>query len=211
MTENLLITQLELGDMANFTYIIADKNTREAAVVDPSDDTDAILTAAQKDNLTIIAVLLTHGHYDHVGGADKLAGDFKIPVYLSKHEFFAYIPKCRNLTRTADGEKIKIGELSAEVLDTPGHTPGCQCFLVEGNLFTGDTLFIDAAGRTDFPGGNSSTLFKSLARIKTLPDTTMIWPGHNYGAVSHATLGVLKNKNPFLAAHDEQDLQNSLG
>ncbi|MBF0122590.1 MAG: MBL fold metallo-hydrolase [Candidatus Omnitrophica bacterium] len=199
MGEIALVIQLELGDMANFTYIIADKNTREAAVIDPSDDTDAILRAAKKENLTIIAVLLTHGHYDHVGGADKLASTLKIPVYLSKDEFFAYVPRCKNLTRTDEKTKITIGNLNVEILSTPGHTPGCQSFLVEENLFTGDTLFVDAVGRTDFPGGSSATLFQSLARIKKLPDTTIIWPGHNYGAVSHATLGVLKKENPFLA------------
>ena len=207
---NLSITQLELGDMANFTYIIADKNSRKAAVVDPSDDTNAILKATQKDNLEITSVLLTHGHYDHVGGADKLASQFNIPVYLSKDEFFAYIPKCRNITRTNEETTIPIGALNVKILATPGHTPGCQCFLIEGNLFSGDTLFIDAVGRTDFPGGNSSTLFKSLARIKQLPDSTMIWPGHNYGAVSHATLGVLKKQNPFLATEHKQDLQDFL-
>ncbi len=195
---NLSIIQLELGNMANFSYIVADKASGKAAVIDPDNDTDAILKAAQKDSLEITSVLLTHGHYDHVGGADTLAEKFNIPVYLSKDEFFAYIPKCRNLTRTDERTKIKIGEIDVRIMATPGHTPGCQCFHVGNDLFTGDTLFVDAIGRTDFPGGNSSIMFQSLARIKALPDATMIWPGHNYGAVTHAPLGVLKQQNPYL-------------
>lgn len=205
MAQNISVIQLQLGDMANFTYIIADKDTRNAAVVDPADDTDAILTAAQKSDLAITSVLLTHGHYDHVGGADNLAGQFNIPVYLSKDEFFAYIPRCRNLTRTGEDTKIMIGGIEAAILATPGHTPGSQCFLVEGNLFTGDTLFVDAVGRSDLPGGNSRTLLKSLDRIKALPDTTIIWPGHDYGDVTHAALGVLKKTNPYLATTQRQN------
>jgi glyoxylase-like metal-dependent hydrolase (beta-lactamase superfamily II) len=90
-----------------------------------------------------------------------------------------------------------------ECLYTPGHTPGCQCFLVEGNLFTGDTLFIDAVGRTDFPGGSGRALLKSLQRIKQLPDNTMIWPGHHYGEPAHEELGVLKLTNPYLIDNSE--------
>jgi glyoxylase-like metal-dependent hydrolase (beta-lactamase superfamily II) len=156
-----------------------------------------------KNQLQLSAVLLTHGHYDHVGGADELARTAAVPVYLSEHETPFYTPACQGLTRTRDGEKIKVGSLEVECLYTPGHTPGGQCFLVEGNLFTGDTLFIDAVGRTDLPGGNARAMVKSLQKIKLLPADTIIWPGHHYGEPAHEKLGVLKHSHPYLAGDSE--------
>lgn len=211
MTDTLKVIQLELGDMANYSYLVADTQRGEAAIIDPQDDIAPFLKAAEKDSLKITAVLLTHGHYDHVGGAEALAARFNIPVYLSEHEASFYTPRCRNMKRTADGEKIVLGGISIECIHTPGHTPGCQCFLMNGHLFTGDTLFVDAVGRTDLPGGSSAVLFKSLQRIKRLPDATIIWPGHNYGAVSHQTLLRLKEDNPFLASDDERMFRDFLG
>ena len=153
------------------------------------------------------SIVNTHGHYDHVVGVDKVDG----PVYLSDKEAASYTPQVKNYMRTKDGEKISLGSFAVECVYTPGHTPGCQCFLVDGNLFTGDTLFIDAVGRTDFPGGSSAVLFKSLQRIKKLPDTTMIWPGHHYGAVPHESLGRLKQHNPFLICEDVEEFEGYLG
>jgi hydroxyacylglutathione hydrolase len=203
---NLIIRQLELGEMANYNYVLGDKSTGAAAVVDPGDDTDILIAEITKEGLKLCAVLLTHGHFDHVGGAAELTAKFDVPAYLSKKESLFYTPRCKNLKRTQDNEKIALGSLSVECLHTPGHTPGGQCFLVEGNLFTGDTLFIDAVGRTDIPGGNTRALIKSLQRIKELPDDTMIWPGHHYGEPPHEKLGILKRTNPYLARGAEADL-----
>jgi len=199
MKSNLIILQLELGPLDNYNYILGDRATGEAAIIDPSDQVAPLLDALKEHKLKLSAILLTHGHYDHVGGVDELTKMMPIPVYLSEHEAFFYTPKCPGLTRTKDGEKIMMGSLEVECLHTPGHTPGCQCFLVEGNLFTGDTLFIDAIGRTDFPGGNGRAMVKSLQRIKMLPDDTVIWPGHHYGEPAHEKLGELKRSNPYLA------------
>ena len=194
-----IIRQFELGRMANFTYFLGDSECRAIAVIDPGDDVDFLLKAAQKEGLQIESVLLTHGHYDHVGGVAELTTDLGIPAYLSEHEAPFYTPACQRLLRTKDSEKLRVGTIEVECLHTPGHTPGCQCFYANGNLFTGDTLFVDAVGRTDFPGGSSSALFQSLQRIKALPDGTIVWPGHNYGATTQAALGQLKVENPFLA------------
>jgi hydroxyacylglutathione hydrolase len=202
--KDLIIRQLELGLMANYNYILGDKSTGEAAVIDPGDDYDILVQEIRKAGLKLAAVLLTHGHFDHVGGVADLAAEYGIPVYLSEHEPPLLTPRCKNLKRTRGGEKIALGSLVVECLHTPGHSPGGQCFLVDGNLFTGDTLFIDAVGRTDIPGGNTRALINSLQKIKQLPDGTVIWPGHHYGEPSHETLGVLKLSNPYLAGNSEQ-------
>lgn len=196
----LIVIQMELGIMANFTYIIADPISRKAMLIDPADDKKSILAKIQDDSLLLSGILLTHGHFDHTGGAKTLASEYNIPVYLSTHEAKYYTPDCPHLTFVNDSQKIPLGELFIECLHTPGHTPGCQCFLIDQNLFTGDTLFVDAIGRTDFPGGDPKALFESLQKIKQLPDNTMTWPGHNYGATTCGQLGDLKKSNPFLAS-----------
>jgi len=195
---SIFIKQLLLGDMENFTYIVGDKDAGAAFIVDPSAPQSVILRELKAEKLELKGVLLTHGHYDHVVDVDK----FDVPVYLSEAESPLYTPDVKESIRTGDAQKIVLGSFNVECLHTPGHTPGCQCFLVDGNLFTGDTLFMDAVGRTDFPGGSTKILFESLQRIKRLPSTTMVWPGHNYGTVAHETLGSLKKYNPFLVCTD---------
>ncbi|MBF0484892.1 MAG: MBL fold metallo-hydrolase [Candidatus Omnitrophica bacterium] len=211
MKDHLYIQQIELGELQNFNYLLGDKGTREIAIIDPSEETDVLLDLAAKDNLQIVAILLTHGHFDHVGGVVDLVDRLEIPVYLSKREAPFYTPDCRLLKKTENHEKIRIGGITVECLHTPGHTPGCQCFLAEGNLFTGDTLFISAIGRSDFPGGNTVELFQSLELIKKLPDSTLIWPGHNYGRLTTDTLKNLKQNNPYLGCSTEEEFLNLAG
>ena len=200
----LFIKQLLIGDMENYTYILADKDCADAFVIDPSGPFAGIGAELKKNGLRLKGILLTHGHYDHVVGVDKA----DVPVYLSRHEAPFYTPGAKDLVRTDDGQSLTLGAFMVVCLHTPGHTPGCQCFLAEGNIFTGDTLFIDAVGRTDFPGGDPDALFRSLQAIKALPDKTMVWPGHHYGAVPYETLGSLKKYNPFLACADERKFRS---
>ncbi len=207
MAHDLLVKQLLLGSMQNFTYVVGDKQAKAAFVIDPSGPWHDIALPLKEEGLELKGILLTHGHYDHVVGVDKV----DVPVYLSKKEAIFYTPHARELIRTGNGEKIDLGMFSLECLHTPGHAPGCQCFLVDGNLFTGDTLFMEAVGRTDFPGGDAKAMFESLQLIKRLPDATEVWPGHHYGQLMHASLSQVKKRNQFLACDDKDQFVNSFG
>lgn len=198
MAQGLYIRQMLLSDLDNFTYILADKVSGAACVIDPAAACAVVMDVLQKEKFSLQMVLLTHGHYDHVVDVDK----FDVPVHLSAAEADLYLPAARQLVRTPDGAKIRLGPFVVECLHTPGHTPGCQCFLVDGNLFTGDTLFMGAVGRTDFPGGDARQLFHSLQRLKSMPATTRVWPGHNYGSGRSGTIAEMKRHNPYFACED---------
>lgn len=196
---SLVLEQIEIGPMGNFIYFLGDKKTGEIAVVDPAWDADFILGEARRRKLSIKTILLTHGHFDHTNAIDGLLKATRIPVYISAGEAKFQTPHCPNLKKTRNDEIITIGSIEIRCLHTPGHTPGCQCFLTEGNLLTGDTLFIEGIGRCDLPGGDTQAMYHSLYDIiMKLPDATVIYPGHQYGPVSSASLGEQKKTNPYL-------------
>lgn len=209
----LILEQMEIGPMNNFIYFLGDAQSGQIAVVDPAWDVNFLRKQAKEKGYTIVAIFLTHGHPDHVQGLDALLKTHDVPVYLSKHEAQFYTPDCKNLIKVDDHEKLKIGNIEFECLHTPGHTPGCQCFKYKDVLISGDTLFIDGCGRCDLPGGNARTMYASLANvILKLPDTTVIYPGHNYGEVAFATLADQKKTNPYLQAKNlEHFLSERMG
>jgi hydroxyacylglutathione hydrolase len=193
------IRQLELGPMANFAYLIEDPSSKECAAVDPAWDLKALLDAADEDGCRITRILATHGHADHVNGAGDLSRRLEVPVHIHAADAAA-LRGLKRLETAADGQKIAVGGLSVEALHTPEHTEGSQCFLVEGALLTGDTLFIGACGRTDLPGSDPEKMYRSLRRLAGLPDGTVIWPGHAYAPESSAPMGVERRRNPYLRA-----------
>ena len=152
----LLIEQFELGPMANYIYFIGDKETKEIVVVDPAWDVNFIRDKAQEAGLTIKGALITHGHPDHTNGINKLLETHDIPVYVSKEEASFYKPIGENIIEVDATFNLDVGNVHIDFLHTPGHTPGSQCFLVNGNLVAGDTLFLDGCGRCDLPGGTIS-------------------------------------------------------
>jgi hydroxyacylglutathione hydrolase len=213
ISPRLILKQVQLGPMMNFVYLIGCAETGEAAVVDPAWDVPAIMKAAGAADLTIKRILLTHAHPDHMNGLEELLQATDARVYLHSDEVnymkevasFFRVPtdflntRSGNFQAVTDGDEIKVGRLPVKILHTPGHTPGSQCFYVEKNLVSGDTLFIDGCGRVDLPGGDPEKMWWSLNRkLKALEDDTVLYPGHNYSDRVSSTLGEQKRVNPYL-------------
>jgi len=203
---DVIFQQMAVGPMGNLIYFIGDATTNEVLVVDPAWDVDFLLREAQKKNYTITGVFLTHGHGDHTNGLDEMISQIDVPVYFSKHEGALYKSDSMKAVEIDDHDKITVGNLQMECLHTPGHSLGCQCLKYNDILITGDTLFIDGCGRCDLPGGNAKAMYHTLYEIiLKLSDTTMIYPGHDYGPVKCASLSDQKNTNPYLRCRNMEE------
>ena len=196
---SIYLKQVELGPMQNFVYLVGCPTQKEVAVVDPGWDSGRILAEAERDGMKITSILVSHAHFDHVNVLHELLAKTDAKVYLQKDEVpFLKVPKM-NLKPVSSGDQVQIGGVEIEFIHTPGHTPGSQCFHVGGKLISGDTLFINACGRTDLPGGDPEKLYYSLTqRLMRLPDETILYPGHNYADRPTSTLKDEKENNPFL-------------
>jgi hydroxyacylglutathione hydrolase len=209
MNPSLYFKQLEMGPMQNYVYLLGSLQTRKVAVVDAAWEIDTILKVAAKDDVEITHAFVTHTHPDHVGGrfaGVEIAGvtelltkcKAKVVVHKAEAENLKGLAPS-DLLKTDSGDKIDVGGLEIQLLHTPGHTPGSQCFLVDDRIISGDTLFIDACGRVDFPGGNAEQMYYSLTqKLMALPDDTILFPGHNYAQKTQDTLGEQKKTNPYL-------------
>ena len=220
----LIIEQIEIGPMKNYTYIIGSRETREVAIVAPAWDIDLLVKHLQEIDYTLAAALATHYHPDHVGGSfsghnvegvAQLLGVNPVKVYAHKSEADG-IKKVTeisetDLVRVESGDTLKLGNIQVEFLHTPGHTPGSQCFRVNNTLISGDTLFINGCGRVDLPGSNSNDMYHSLQKLSALPDDTLLLPGHNYGHVPNATMGETKAMNVHLRVNDLDTWQSFMG
>ena len=220
----LIIEQIEIGPMQNYTYIIGSRETREVAIVDPAWDIDLLVKHLQEKDYTLAAALATHYHPDHVGGSfsghnvegvAQLLRVNPVKVYAHKSEADG-IKKVTeisetDLVRVESGDTLKLGNIQVEFLHTPGHTPGSQCFRVNNTLISGDTLFINGCGRVDLPGSNSNDMYHSLQKLSALPDDTLLLPGHNYGHVPNATMGETKAMNVHLRVNDLDTWQSFMG
>ena len=188
----MLIKQLDIGYMDNFCYIVGCEKTRKALVIDPGRDVDRIVSAAEKQGLEIEAIVNTHAHGDHTAGNAELKSLTGAKIFIHALDAAGY-PKADVFLK--DEKTLQLGEITFDVIHTPGHTPGGICLHTQGNLFTGDTLFVGDSGRTDLPGGDRPTLGKSIRRLMQLPDDTIIWPGHDYGPTPTSTIGWEKRHN----------------
>jgi len=214
---DLYFRQLPVGEMANFAYLIGSRAKREALLVDPAWSVDALLDAAEADEMRVTGALVTHYHQDHVGGSlfgvqiegiDRLLACAPVPIYVNENEAEGLRKVTgaseSDLRRVRGGDVLELGALRIRLLHTPGHTPGSQCFLVEeagapGRLVSGDTLFLGSCGRVDLPGSDPEAMYRSLTEtLKRLPDDTLLYPGHFYSRAAFDTLGNEKRNNPFL-------------
>ena len=213
--DDLYLEQLLVGPMDNFIYLVGSKSTREVALIDPAWDIDALLTHIKEKDLKLTSVLVTHYHPDHIGGgmgghsiegiAELLEKD---PVKIFVHKLEAEgVKKVTGVSNTdlnivESGDHLTIGENDIEFLHTPGHTPGSQCFKVNNNLVSGDTLFVQGCGRVDLPGSNSEDMFHSLQKLSALPNETILYPGHNYSAEPYESMERVKEINTYLRIED---------
>jgi hydroxyacylglutathione hydrolase len=209
----LIVKQAIIGPMMNFVYLIGCAESKEAAVVDPAWDTKQILDLASESGLNIQHILLTHGHPDHINALEPLlkATNARIYIHTDEVDYMHEVARSfgmstafmnsssENIQKVTDGEKIDVGKLIVKCLHTPGHSPGSQCFLVENRLFSGDTLFVDACGRVDMPGGDPQKMWWSLNHIlRSLDNGTIVYPGHDYGGSPTSTIGEQKQTNPYM-------------
>ncbi|MDE0177179.1 MAG: MBL fold metallo-hydrolase [Gammaproteobacteria bacterium] len=211
----LIVEQIQIGPMANFTYIVGSRSTREVAVVDPAWDIGGLLNHLAKRDYTLTAALATHYHPDHIGGGMGGRSIAGVTELLAKNPVKVYAHReeaggVKRVTGISDsdmvkvdsGDKLSVGPIEVEFLHTPGHTPGSQCFRIKNTLVSGDTLFIDGCGRVDLPGSDTEQMYHSLQKLKALPDDTLLLPGHNYSNVPNATMAETKQVNTYLAVKD---------
>ncbi len=196
------VFQIPVGPMQNFVYLVEDEESREAMVIDSGWEIEPIVKLATSEGMRVKYVCATHRHFDHVKTMDRLAAE--LGAQTLAFEGSEVKPK----VHVMDGDVLMLGKSAVKVIHTPGHTEDSVCYYDGSHLFTGDTLFIDAWGRTDLPGGSSATLFSSLHEvIMPLPQGTVIYPGHDYGAVPFRTLGEESRKNPALRAKTAGEFQ----
>ncbi len=202
---NLFIKQIAIGPMMNYAYLVGSKEGDGVAAIDTAWSADQIIDEAKKGGKKIVAILLTHTHFDHCNAVEDLARKISVPVYVHEAEA-GEIPGDLDVRKTKNDETIEIAGVKIRCIHTPGHTPGSQSFLIGDALFTGDTLFVDGCGRVDLPGSDPREMVVSLSGLAKLPDKTTVYPGHDYGSKPTSTIGDQKKSNPYLAAPTEDIL-----
>lgn len=199
--------KLTVGALATNCYIVADDDGA-AAVIDPGDNAAAITRLLTEHGLTLSAVLLTHAHFDHMGAVRALTDGTAVPVYCHREDIAALTDARRNLSAffgepltpvtgavvVEEGDTVTVGALGFEVLHTPGHTPGSVCYRLGDRLYAGDTLFCESVGRIDLPGGDATTMRRSLARLLALDGDLRVCPGHD----EETTLSHERQYNPYI-------------
>jgi len=206
------VEQQMVGMMGVCCYILSCENTSKAAIVDPGGDEQKILDRVSELGLDVVYIIATHGHPDHVCGNRTLkeATGAEIVMHEADDDFFSQSQVQSYFSmlgleaspptdlRVKEGDTISFGDVSLQVIHTPGHTPGGMCLYTKPDLITGDTLFVGGIGRTDFPGGSHQELISSIReKLLVLPPDTVVWPGHGYGG-SRSTIEEERTSNPFI-------------
>ena len=204
------IERFVMGMVSTNCYLIINEETKETVIVDPADCPKKFIDHITEEGLKIVAVILTHGHYDHIMGIPEVLTHYQVPVYACEAEEKVLTDPRANLsamsggsyvydgaTYVKDGQILELAGCQFKVMHTPGHTPGGGCYYVESEkiLLSGDTLFCGSVGRTDFPGGSMSELVRGIKeKLMVLPDDVQVLPGH----MDLSTIGYERANNPFL-------------
>jgi glyoxylase-like metal-dependent hydrolase (beta-lactamase superfamily II) len=209
------------AQMANFVYLIGDLETRDAVIVDPAYRVSDLIDVLDADGMRLTGALATHYHFDHVGGSfmghhvegiTALLERQPVKIHVNAAEA-EWVERATGVSRGdlvthAGGDTVDVGTVKVQTLHTPGHTPGSQCFLVDGRLVSGDTLFLEGCGRTDLPGSDTGAMYDSLHLLARLPGDTVVFPGHHYSPARQAPLGDVTALNfVFKPASKQQWLQ----
>ena len=194
--------------MVNFAYLLGDKRSGECVIIDPAYAVNELVAIAERDGMKITGALASHYHADHIGGSmmghtiegiTSLLENHQVPIHINVHEA-PWVVRTTGVSESdlvvhESGDEILVGDLPITFIHTPGHTPGSQCFLAAGCLVSGDTLFLDGCGRTDLPGSDVEAMYESLTLLASLPDETIVLPGHKYSEPPAARLSDVKEFN----------------
>jgi hydroxyacylglutathione hydrolase len=205
------VTDPMAQQMVNFVYAIGDRATGECLLVDPAYAIEDLLRTVYADGMQVTGALATHYHPDHVGGwmgSHMIEGIAALleyvdcPIHVQRDEV-AWVERTTevgadHLAVHDPGDVVSVGAVDITLIHTPGHTPGSQCFHVDGRLVSGDTLFLNGCGRTDLPGSNAEDMYYSLQKLAAMPSETIVYPGHRYSQPSHATLDSIRDDNYVL-------------
>jgi glyoxylase-like metal-dependent hydrolase (beta-lactamase superfamily II) len=192
------IIQIPVGPMANFAYLVVEPEALEAVVVDPGWDSEKILKLAKNLGVKIAGVWLTHTHFDHVRQLQSIMAAAAVPVWVHPLEKSQLDDVSAEIRDVNDGDTVTVGNVTAQVIHTPGHSPGAVCYVIGDGVITGDTLFVGAIGRTDLPGSDPRAMGESLKRLAQLPEDLVVYSGHNYGDQPTSTIGREKQSNPYM-------------
>jgi glyoxylase-like metal-dependent hydrolase (beta-lactamase superfamily II) len=213
--------------MVNFVYLVGDRESGECVAVDPAYGVRELLDIVGTEGLRLTGVLATHWHPDHLGG-DLMGhpiegireiigmGDVSAPVHVHRDEA-EWVKRSigvsdSDLVVHDSGDTVMVGDIPVRMIHTPGHTPGSQCFFVDGRLVAGDTLFLDGCGRTDLPGGDADALYESLTqRLAVVPDDAVLYPGHLYSPEPSARMGETRQHNYVFRIPSLEQWRNLLG
>jgi len=202
----MIVHQIPVGPMQNFSYIVVDEDSHESIIIDPSWNLMELELIIKENNLKIKYIVNTHYHDDHTRGNEEMVASTKAPII--QHESSTL----KNDITVKDGDFIEFGNSKLKVLHTPGHSPDSVCLVGDGKIFSGDTLFVGNCGRIDLPGGNASELYHSLFDVlHSLDDDLVMYPGHNYGSTETSTIGKEKMTNMIMQKRTEQQFLDMMG